>query len=240
MDEEVLAGLVRGDEPEALVVAEPLHGTGRHVVTSTAFGAVERRGCGRQPTASCTAYPGIESRSNARKGSTRRNQVGFPRHGGPDCPGCAAGPQRNTRPHRDRNRDRGAVRRVVRRRLAVVERRAPVERPRRVHDLLRRDRARRDGRIPPPPDPPLVQVQALGARHARDLRVRRDRGPGDLVGRRPPQAPRVLRPGGRPAQPARRPRRGLSGSAARAYSMPTWAGCSSIRTAATSSATRRT
>src|SRR5687767_14871483 len=31
MDEEVLAGLVGRDEPEALVVAEPLHGTGRHV-----------------------------------------------------------------------------------------------------------------------------------------------------------------------------------------------------------------
>src|SRR5262245_3396253 len=32
MDEEVLAGLVGRDEPEALVVAEPLHGTGRHVL----------------------------------------------------------------------------------------------------------------------------------------------------------------------------------------------------------------
>ena len=30
MDEEVLAGLVGGDEAEALLVAEPLHGTGCH------------------------------------------------------------------------------------------------------------------------------------------------------------------------------------------------------------------
>ena len=90
-----------------------------------------------------------------------------------------------------------------------------LERSRRVRDLLRRDRARGDGRLPPPPHPSRVPVQALGARHARDPRLRRDRGPGDLVGRRPPQAPRVLRPGGRPAQPARRPRRRLHGSAAR-------------------------
>src|SRR5919106_4116351 len=43
MDEEVLAGLVGRDEPEALVVAEPLHGTGRHVFTSTAYVGCERR-----------------------------------------------------------------------------------------------------------------------------------------------------------------------------------------------------
>src|SRR3954453_18648491 len=30
MDEEVLAALVGGDEAEALVVVEPLHGSGRH------------------------------------------------------------------------------------------------------------------------------------------------------------------------------------------------------------------
>src|SRR3954470_17981283 len=42
MDEEVLAGLVGRDEPEALVVAEPLHGTGRHVYLH-GVGAFERR-----------------------------------------------------------------------------------------------------------------------------------------------------------------------------------------------------
>ena len=43
-----------------------------------------------------------------------------------------------------------------------------------------------------------------------------DRGPGHLLGRRPPQAPRLLRPRGRPAQPARRPRHGPARRAARA------------------------
>ena len=43
-----------------------------------------------------------------------------------------------------------------------------------------------------------------------------DRGPGHRLGRRPPQAPRVLRPAGRPAQPARRPRQRARRRAARA------------------------
>ena len=42
-----------------------------------------------------------------------------------------------------------------------------------------------------------------------------DRGTGDLVGRRPPQAPRLLRPPGGPAQPARRPRRRMARRPAR-------------------------
>ena len=46
-------------------------------------------------------------------------------------------------------------------------------------------------------------------------RLGRDRGAGHLLGRRPPQAPRVLRPAGRPAQPARRPRLRLARRAAR-------------------------
>ena len=52
-------------------------------------------------------------------------------------------------------------------------------------------------------------------RHARDPRLGGDRGPDHLLGRRPPQAPRVLRPAGRPAQPARRPRPRAQGRAAR-------------------------
>ena len=43
------------------------------------------------------------------------------------------------------------------------------------------------------------------ARDLRRARLGRDRGPGDLLGRRPSQAPRLLRQGGRPAQPARGP-----------------------------------
>ena len=52
---------------------------------------------------------------------------------------------------------------------------------------------------------------------ARGARLGGDRGPGHLVGRRPSQAPRVLRRGGRPAQPARRPRRRLARRAARLF-----------------------
>ena len=53
----------------------------------------------------------------------------------------------------------------------------------------------------------------LGARRVHRARLGGDRGAGHLVGRRPPQAPRLLRPPGRPAQPARRPR--LAACAAR-------------------------
>src|SRR5690242_14594392 len=45
VDEEVLATLVRRDEAEALVVVEPLHGSGRHENSSTARVLRERRGC---------------------------------------------------------------------------------------------------------------------------------------------------------------------------------------------------
>ena len=47
------------------------------------------------------------------------------------------------------------------------------------------------------------------------LRLGGHRGTGHLVGGRPPQAPRVRRPAGRPAQPARRSRRRLARRAAR-------------------------
>ena len=67
---------------------------------------------------------------------------------------------------------------------------------------------------------------------ARRARLDRDRGPGHLVGRRPPQAPRLLRPAGRPAQPARRPRRRLARRAARPRCTRTSAGCSSTPSAA--------
>ena len=47
---------------------------------------------------------------------------------------------------------------------------------------------------------------SLAARPAGDPRLGGDRGAGHLLGRRPPQAPRLLRRGGRPAQPPCRPR----------------------------------
>ena len=53
-----------------------------------------------------------------------------------------------------------------------------------------------------------------------DPRLGGDRGPGDLLGRRPPQAPRLLRRRGRPAQPARRPRARLERRHARPLPRP--------------------
>src|SRR4029079_13981287 len=44
VDEEVLATVVRRDEAEALVVVEPLHGSGRHVISSMAHVLCERGG----------------------------------------------------------------------------------------------------------------------------------------------------------------------------------------------------
>ena len=75
-------------------------------------------------------------------------------------------------------------------------------------------RPRGHGGLSPPPDPPQLQDQALAAGHVRRPGLGRDRGPGDLLGRRPPQAPRLRRPARRPAQPARRPRRRLARRAA--------------------------
>ena len=76
------------------------------------------------------------------------------------------------------------------------------------------------------------KAQPGGARDPRGPRLGGDRGAGDLLGRRPPQAPRVLRPPGRSAQPARRPRRRCGRRAARPRCTPTWAGCSATTSAA--------
>ena len=65
--------------------------------------------------------------------------------------------------------------------------------------LLRRRRPRHHGRLPPLLHARLVQGQALAAGDPRGGRLVRDRGHVDPVGGRPPPAPRVLRPGGRPA-----------------------------------------
>ena len=60
------------------------------------------------------------------------------------------------------------------------------------------------------------QTVPLAALHARDARLDVAAGPGDRLGRRPPQAPHLHRRRGRPAQPPRRPRRGAARDAARA------------------------
>src|SRR3954469_1018641 len=60
MDEEVLAGLIGRDEPEALVVAEPLHGAGRHALPPRRR-CCERRSCkSSNLLRSCTTFPGLE------------------------------------------------------------------------------------------------------------------------------------------------------------------------------------
>src|SRR6185312_11200552 len=45
MDEQVLAGVIRSDEPEALVVAEPFDGSCGHVCVSFGYVRSETRGC---------------------------------------------------------------------------------------------------------------------------------------------------------------------------------------------------
>ena len=106
---------------------------------------------------------------------------------------------------------RGPVPGAGLRRLAALRAAAALERPRRLRAHLHPDRARDHGRLPPPLHPSQLQDEARGPRRDRRPRLGGDRGAGDLLGRRPPQAPRLLRPGGRPAQPARRPRRGRLG-----------------------------
>ena len=114
----------------------------------------------------------------------------------------------------------GPLRRPLRRRLAglgvgsALVRHLPVPR----HVLLHR--ARDHGRLPPSPHPPQLQDLRLAARAARDPRLGGDRGPGHLLGRRPPQAPHLLRQGGRPAQPPRRPRPRLERRPARPRPRP--------------------
>ena len=51
------------------------------------------------------------------------------------------------------------------------------------------------------------ETRTPGQGDARDPRLHDDAGPAHAVGHRPPQAPRALRPAGRPALAARRPRR---------------------------------
>ena len=59
VDEEVAGPLVGRDEPEALVVAEPLHGAGRHVFTSTASVLPTPRMQTSKQLRARTAYPGL-------------------------------------------------------------------------------------------------------------------------------------------------------------------------------------
>ena len=68
-------------------------------------------------------------------------------------------------------------------------------------------RPRRDARVPPAADPPLVPDLQGGPVRVRRARLDGRAGPGHVVGGRPPQAPRAHRPGRRPAHAARARRR---------------------------------
>ena len=64
----------------------------------------------------------------------------------------------------------------------------------RVRRALCRHRAGRHGGLPPALHAPQLQDRSPAARRSRDPGLGGDRGPGHLLGRRPPQAPRLLRP----------------------------------------------
>jgi hypothetical protein len=132
----------------------------------------------------------------------------------------SAGRQRDARSHHHRLGDADPVRRDRPRRLAGLGPGAALERrlPLLWHVLPHRDRDH--GWLPSPSHPPRLQSQALAARPAGDPRLGRDRGPGDLLGSRPPQAPRLLRRRGGSAQPPRRPRPRLERRPARPLPRP--------------------
>ena len=139
--------------------------------------------------------------------------------------------QREPRPLPDRDGHRAPDPRPRRRRLAGVVGAAGLERPDRVRDHVRRDRPGHHGRLPPAVHAPLVQDRQGRARDPRRARLGGDRGAGHLLGRRPPQAPRVLRPGR--AIRTRRTSTTGTGSRARcaACCTRTSAGCSSTPSA---------
>ncbi len=62
MDEQVLARLVRRNEAEALVVAEPLHGSSCHYLSSSVSAVYAEDAGGQRPTGTCTSYADSSSR----------------------------------------------------------------------------------------------------------------------------------------------------------------------------------
>ena len=135
---------------------------------------------------------------------------------------------------------RRALPRRGRRGRAGVAAVPPLERRDHLRGALRPDGARHHRRLSSAAHAPGVQDEDVVQGDARRARLGGDRGAGDLLGRRPPQAPRVRRPGGRPALAARRSRARLSGRAARASRTRISGGCSCTRSAARRNATRRT
>ena len=127
----------------------------------------------------------------------------------------------------DRQPDRraAAAGRADRRDRAAVEPGDRAARARAADRLLRDHLPRGHARLPPDVHPSRLRVLARVPGGDRGARLDGGRGLGDHLGGRPPQAPRVHRPGGRPAlAPPGRP--GLLGRRSRACGTPTSAGCS--------------
>ncbi len=88
-----------------------------------------------------------------------------------------------------------------------MERAGRLERPGGAGDHVRAHGLRRDARLPPAAHPSLVPDVQAGRVPAGLARLDGGAGAGDDLGRRPPQAPRAHRPGGRSALAARARRR---------------------------------
>ena len=123
---------------------------------------------------------------------------------------------RELRPHRADAGLRPAARRPRRRGLARVGRDPALARPARPRHHLHPDRAGHHRRLPPALHPSQLQDRPHAASAAGGARLDGGRGPGDRMGGHPPQAPSLLGPARRPAQPPRRPGAGMARDPARA------------------------
>ena len=162
-----------------------------------------------------------EQAARPRARPRRRPRRGAGGAGGRPHPGGdpGSGPRR-PRPGRHRPDHGPAAAAAGAGRMAAVEPRAAPARHRDLRDHVRADHDRRDRRLPPPAHAPELQDLCPDARPVRDPRHDGDRGTGDLVGGRPPQASRLLRSLRRPAQSARGQRRRLARGAPRPRARP--------------------
>ena len=167
---------------------------------------------------------------------TTRGRVSAAGVGGSDVAGDRTLLGRHAQPRDHRPDHRPAAPAAGARGLAAVGPRAALARHRDLPGHVHPDRARRDRGLSPPAHASQLQDVALDARIAGRPGHDGDRGPRDLVGRRPSQAPRLLRPPRRPPQPARRPRRRACEERCAALLTPTWGGCSTTPSVARANA----
>ena len=120
--------------------------------------------------------------------------------------------QRDAGPVPNRHHHRVAVRGPGIGLLAAVGERAAVARRGGVRGAVPDHRPGHHGGLPSPVHTPRVPDQAVAARGHRGDGLDGHRGPDHRLGGRPPQAPRLLRPARRPAQPPRGPRSRAQGA----------------------------